>query len=71
LPKANPDNLPVESNPAKGLATLRLAALGCQIDVRLDGAAKFGRDGTGFAGGDLSKAISRLAREADRKGYRV
>jgi hypothetical protein len=48
-----------------------LAALGCPIDVRLDGSAEFGRDGAGFAGRDLSEAIGGLAWETNREGYRL
>ncbi len=39
--------------------------------MRLDGAAKFGRDGTGFAGRDLSEAIGGLAWETNREGHRL
>jgi hypothetical protein len=53
------------------LAALGLAALGCPIDVRLDGSAEFGRDGAGFAGGDLSEAIGGLAWETNREGHRL
>jgi hypothetical protein len=39
--------------------------------VRLDGSAKFGRDGAGFAGRDLSEAIGGLAWETNREGHRL
>jgi hypothetical protein len=60
-----------DSIAASELAPPGLAALGCPIDVRLDGSAKFGRDGAGFAGRDLSEAICGLAWEANREGHRL
>jgi hypothetical protein len=39
--------------------------------VRLDGSAKFGRDGAGFAGRDLSEAIGGLAWKTNREGHRL
>jgi hypothetical protein len=60
-----------DSIAASELAAPGLAALGCPIDVRLNGSAQFGRDGAGFAGRDLSEAIGGLAWETNREGYRL